>query len=128
MEIIEFKIEHIEQVKDLLVELQEYIVEIDKFRLNIISQEYREEYFNYMCVDVVANDGKVYLAIENNKVLGFIAGHISKYEDRDRLDYLCPKKGIVAELIVNKDCRKGGVGNKLLSMMEKYFKSMVHIL
>ena len=124
MEIKEFKEKYKEQIKDLLVELQEYIVEIDKYKLNIISQEYRDSYFEYMLEDCKNQQGKIFIAIQNDKVLGFIAGYIESYEERDKLDYTCPKKGFIAELIVNKNSRIGGIGKSLLSSMENYFKSM----
>ena len=53
-----------------------------------------------------------------------IAGYVERYSDRDKLDYACPKKGIIAELIVAKNSRKDGVGTKLLSKMEEYFKTI----
>lgn len=34
--VIELKSEYISQVKDLLVDLQNYIIEIDKYHLNIM--------------------------------------------------------------------------------------------
>lgn len=46
MIIKEFENTDIEQIKDLLVELQRYVIEIDKFNLNIISAEYRDKYFD----------------------------------------------------------------------------------
>ena len=43
--ILEYEEKYAEEVKDLLVELQEYIVSIDKDGYNIITEDYREEYF-----------------------------------------------------------------------------------
>lgn len=43
--IIDYEPKYDEQVKELLVELQKYIVDIDKEHFNIITEEYREEYF-----------------------------------------------------------------------------------
>ena len=45
MEIIEYKEKYAERVKDILVELQEYIVSIDNWHLNIITPKFREKYF-----------------------------------------------------------------------------------
>ena len=59
MIIREFENKDIEQIKDLLVELQQYVIEIDKYNLNIISAEYRDKYFDYMLEDCVHQDGKV---------------------------------------------------------------------
>ena len=43
MKILELEQKYYEQIKDLLVDLQKYIIEIDKYNLNIISQDYREK-------------------------------------------------------------------------------------
>lgn len=64
----------------------------------------------------------MYLAIENNKAIGLVAGIIYKYSDDDYLDYKCPKKGIVTELIISKNYQKGGLGKTLLHKIENYFR------
>ena len=124
MIIREFKNIDIEQIKDLVVELQQYVIEIDKYNLNIISVEYREKYFNYMLEDCISQQGKVFVAEENNQIIGFISGFVQTYDERDKLDYLCPKKGIVAELIVSKKLRSKGCGQLLINRIEEYFKSI----
>ena len=124
VKILEMTSEHIEAVKDLLVELQEFIVEIDKYNLNILTPEYRETYFKYMMEDVSKYEGKVYVAIESDQVVGMIAGYVHEYDERDKLDYLCPRRGEVAELIVSKHTRSAGIGSKLLLVLEDYFKSI----
>lgn len=124
MIIKEFESTDIEQIKDLLVELQQYVIEIDKYNLNIISVEYRDKYFEYMLEDCNSQQGKVFIAKEDNQIIGFISGFVQTYDERDKLDYTCPKKGIVAELIVSKISRSKGAGNLLLNKMEDYFKSI----
>lgn len=57
MKIEQLKQNYYKNVKDLLVELQEYIVEIDNFHLSILSSDYREKYFDYMLKDCGANQG-----------------------------------------------------------------------
>lgn len=124
MRIEELNERYYEEVKDLLVELQEYIVEIDDFKLNVISKEYREKYFEYMVEDCNKNQGKIYVAIDDEKVIGMIAGFVQCYDKRDKLDYACLKKGLVAELVVSKNVRSKGVGTNLLDTLEKYFISI----
>ena len=114
----------IEQIKDLLVELQQYVIEIDKYNLNIISDEYRDKYFEYMIDDLKTQQGKIFVAEEENQIIGMIAGYIQTYDERDSLDYSCPTKGIVVELIVSKKLRSKGTGQMLLKKMEDYFKSI----
>lgn len=124
IKILELKQKYYEQIKDLLVDLQKYIIEIDKYNLNIISQDYREKYFEFMLDDCKGNQGKTFVAIDRNKVVGFVSGFVQEYDERDKLDYSCPKKGIVAELIVDKNCRANGIGTELLKYIENYFKSI----
>ena len=124
MEIIEFKKEYTEQVKDLLVELQNYIVQIDDWHLNIITPKYREMYFKKTIMETNKNQGKIFLAVENNKALGLICGAVVERDKYDKYDYICPKTGEVFELIVSANERHGGVGCKLLEHIENYFKSI----
>jgi ribosomal protein S18 acetylase RimI-like enzyme len=120
--IIEYKDEYIEQVRDLLIELEEYIVQIDKDNLDVVGKDYREKYVLNMLKDVRENNGKVFLYMEENKVLGLVAGVIRKYDDSDYLDYKCPKAGRVIELITTKKQRSKGIGKMLLNHIENYFK------
>ena len=72
--------------------------------------------------DVRKNNGKVLLALEDEKVVGIIVGTIKEYSDWDHLDYKCPKTGNISELVVTKNSRAKGTGKKLIAEMEKYFK------
>ena len=45
MEIVEYEDRFEEAVKDLLVSLQEYLVEIDPEKIQTLPSSYREEYF-----------------------------------------------------------------------------------
>lgn len=124
MKIIEYEIKYEEELKDLLVELQKYIVSIDKYGLNILTDDYKELYLEKTLKTVKNNQGKIFLAKDEDKVIGAIIGHVEKYDKYDRCEYLCPKKGIVDELIVSKNSRSQGIGQKLLKTMEEYFKSI----
>ena len=124
MKIIKYSKEFEEDVKDLLVELQEYIVSIDNWHLNIITPEYREMYFKKTMEDCSKNDGIMFLAVEDDKVLGMICGHLVERDEYDKYDYTCPKSGVIEELIVSKKTRRGGVGYKLIDKIENYFKSL----
>ena len=131
MEIIEYKDKYLEDVKDLLVELEEYILTIDKDDLDQLHPEYREKMAALNLKNIKDNNGKCYLAIENDKAIGLIMGVEGSYEPYDYLDYKCPKRGQITELIVSKKARSKGIGSKLMQKMEEYFKSIgveyVHI-
>lgn len=124
MQIIEYENKYLKDVKDLLVELEEYIVSIDKDNLDQVHPEYREKMAILDLEEVKNNNGKCYIAVENDKVVGLIMGTIIKFDEYDHLDYKCPKEGEITELIVSKNVRNKGIGNMLISKMEEYFKSL----
>ena len=78
MQIVEYENKYLEDVKDLLVELEEYIVSIDKDHLDQVHPEYREKMAVLDLEEVNKNSGKCYLAVENNKAIGLIVAEISK--------------------------------------------------
>lgn len=124
MNIREYNQNDIGQIKNLLVQLQDYIIKMDKYNLNILSPKYREEYFEYMLNDCISNEGKIFVAEYENKIAGFVAGFVQNYDERDKLDYACPKKGIVSELVVDQNFRNDGIGGLLLDKIENYFKNI----
>lgn len=124
MKIIEYEDKYLEDVRDLLVELGNYIVSIDKDKIEQIDIEYREKMAILDLEKVNRNNGKCYLAIDNNKVVGLIMGIIRQYDDYDYLDYKCPKEGEIIELIVSQKVRSNGIGQELMNKMEDYFKSV----
>lgn len=122
MEIVEYGNRYENSVKRLLKELQEYIVSIDSYHFNIINSDYEDKIFKRDMDEVNNNDGKVYLAIEDNMVVGLIMGVIRKPEkdfDYERPDNM----GEVIELIVTKNIISKGIGRKLLNKLEEYFEN-----
>jgi len=123
MNIIDYNARYDEDIKDLLVELQEYIVLIDRDGYNIITDEYREIKFKKTIKEIANFNGKMLLAVENDKVTGLIVGLINNEEQSD-YEFKAPKRGRVAELIVSSNCRAKGIGKQLMDKMEAYFKSV----
>jgi len=124
MKIIEYDENYLEDIKDLLVELEEYIISIDKDNLDMIHSDYRDKMAILDLEEVNNYNGKCYLAIENDKAIGIIMGCIQPYDEFDYLDYKCPKRGEITELIVTNKTRSKGIGQLLINKMEEYFKSV----
>ena len=89
--IIEYAEKYKEEVKDLLVELQEYIISIDKEKYNTITKEYRDNYFNKTMDEIYKYEGKMYLYKDNDKITGLIVGLINNLEECT-YDFKCPKR------------------------------------
>ena len=84
---------------------------------------YKEDNFKMDLKKVNAQNGKIYLAVENNIIIGLIMGIINIPDEIDKLTNDCAKTGNIIELIVKNNIRGNGIGTALLSKMEKYFKS-----
>ena len=121
MEIVEYDNRYDEQIKDLLVELQEYLVDIDNWNTQILLDNYREEYFKIDMELVTKQNGKIYLAREKDTIIGLVIGIVNKIDEIDKLTNNCEKTGNIIELIVRKNTRGKGIGNKLLEKIEEYF-------
>ena len=122
--IVEYNSKYDEQIKDLLVELQNYLIDIDDWHTQIMLPEYREKYFKMDMEKVKNQDGKIYLEIENNTVNGLIIGVVEEKDDIDKLTNDCAKTGSVIELIVKNNIRGNGIGKNLLEKLEEYFKTI----
>ena len=68
MTIIEYNEKYLEDVRDLLVELEEYIIAIDKDNLDQLHPDYREKMAILDLEELNNYNGKCYLAIENNRI------------------------------------------------------------
>ena len=123
MKIIEYEEKYLEDVKGLLVELEEYIISVDKDDLDQLHPEYRDKMAVLDLEEVKDNNGKCYIAVDNSKAVGLIMGCIFPYDEYDYLDYKCPKRGEITELIVSKNIRSKGIGNMLMNTIEEYFLS-----
>ena len=124
MKIIEYEEKYLEDVKDLLVELEEYILTLDIDKLDQLHPEYKDKMAVLDLEEVKKHNGKCYIAVENDQAIGVIMGIVTEYDEYDYLDYTCPKSGDITELIVSKKARSKGVGQQLMNKMEEYFKSI----
>ena len=84
--ITEYEDKYLEDIRDLLVELEEYILTIDKDELDQLHPEYREKMALVDLEDVKNYNGKCYIAVENDKAIGLIMGTVPPYEEYDYLD------------------------------------------
>ena len=124
MKIIEYENKYLNDVRDLLVELEEYILTIDLDHLDRLHDDYWEKMAVIDLEEVNSNNGKCFIAVEDNKAIGLIMGTIPEYDEYDYLDYKCPKRGEITELIVTKNTRSKGIGQTLIKKIEDYFKSV----
>lgn len=119
--IIEYDSKYDEEIKDLLVQLQQYLADIDKEGYNIVGNEYREKYFEKTLEEVKKYNGKILLYEDNKKIVGLIVGIVNNGEIT-RYDFKSPKRGRITEFIIDKKYRGKGIGKILLNEMKDYLK------
>ena len=122
--IIEYNSKYDEQIKDLLVELQNYLIDIDDWHTQVLLPEYREKIFEIDMNKVRKQNGKIYLFLENDTVIGLIIGIVEEKDEIDVLTNDCAKTGYVLELVVKNNVHGNGIGKTLLEKIDEYFKSI----
>ena len=120
--IIEYDSKYDEEIKDLLVQLQQYLAGMDIEGYNIVGDGYRDKYFEKTLEEVNKCNGKILLYRDNDKIVGLIIGIVNNNETV-RYDFKAPKRGRITELVVDKDYRGNGIGKELLIKMKEYLKS-----
>lgn len=68
----------------------------------------------------------MFLAIDNNEVIGLIMGTIPAYDKFDYLDYKCPRRGIIKKFIVSLKSQKRH-WYEIMQAMENYFLDYLKI-
>ena len=119
--IVEYSLEYNNDIKELFYELQEYIMNIDKEKYNMISLEYSDDYFNKVMNEINDYNGKILLYKEENKIVGIIVGCINNEIIND-YDFISPKRGRITEFVVKSEFCKKKIGQKLFDSMESYLK------
>ena len=117
--IVEYNNKYDDDIKELLFELQSYIMSLDKEGYNIIFEENKDEFFHKIMNEIKEYNGKMLLYKEKNKIIGLTVGCINN-EETNNIDFKAPKRGRITELIVKKEYRGKKIGQSLFDAMEKH--------
>lgn len=107
----------------LMTELQEHLSTMDPLkRIRSIENFDAAQYIDHLLEKVRHDKGKIFVAEEQDILLGFIAGTIPNEDPDDALDHYPAKEGNIIELVVSQKHRGRGAGRALMEKMETYFR------
>ncbi|MBO4813072.1 GNAT family N-acetyltransferase [Candidatus Saccharibacteria bacterium] len=119
MEYREFRKDDYDDLKRLVAGLQEFFVQMD--------DEYREfsnvdegKYLDEIIGDAESKNGKIYVAVDNGNLVGFVQGVII---EKDDLQHVPQRDGWIGLLYVEDRYRNKNVGNELMTRMREFFRS-----
>jgi ribosomal protein S18 acetylase RimI-like enzyme len=102
--------------------LQDFLAGVDPLRRLRRLPEYGELYTEALLKKVGDHAGVIYLAEQGREVLGCIAGNVQEPSQEQRAGAITARSGRILELVVIKKYRGNGIGSKLMSKMEDYFR------
>ncbi|MBI3619231.1 GNAT family N-acetyltransferase [Candidatus Peregrinibacteria bacterium] len=106
-----------------LSELQQHIASLDPLRRIRFAEDYNgEAYVQRLLEKIQSKNGTMYLADDNEKIVGCIAGIIPGNAVDDDLEAYPSKDGKILELYVHPSYRRKQVGLGLMCAIEQYFQ------
>ena len=118
--------EYRETDKNFLLEatdmLHEYVVALDPIKRLRKMPGYAENTVNDLLTTVAKQEGKIYVAEDGSKAIGFVAGFTMKQSKENLLSVVPSKLGVISDLYIDNDYRGQHIGTKLMQKMEEHLK------
>ena len=112
---------------DTLIEFQNYLAETDKKKdcRPFHDDSEVEKYLDQTLKDAKEREGKVFIALIDNEIAGFIQFIIDRHKDDILYNttHGAGAHGWIGELYTKPEFRGQGIGKKLIEEAESYFKS-----
>ena len=119
-------IEYEDKDKDMLLELanklEEFAKSLDPIKRVKNSPGFIESSVAETLENVKKYQGKIWLAIDDEKTVGYIVGVIWEQSEMNKLEIGERKLGQVTDIYLEENYRGQGLGKKMLQMMENYFR------
>jgi ribosomal protein S18 acetylase RimI-like enzyme len=113
-----------DKVIKLMEALRDYAVGLDRIKRMRRMPDYGQVTFQNMMKSIRDYQGKIFVAIDNEQIIGYVSGMVSPQSEQHLLSVIPTKVGFIKDLFVTEQFRGFKVGKMLISKMEKYFKSL----
>lgn len=111
--------------KDLdqcMVQLQDFLVKLDSLKRLRRSPKYSPHYSLNIIKKIEKYNGIIFLAYDDKKIVGCIVGTVEVQSKKNLLECVPTRAGRIVELFVSSKYRSLGIGKKLMSKIENYFR------
>jgi ribosomal protein S18 acetylase RimI-like enzyme len=122
LKIREYKPSDRPRIVRCIEELQDYLVNVDELKFTRRMPEYGEHFTEKLLQEVRDKNGRIYVAENKNKIVGFIAGIVYEWSTEVLLECIPLKSGRILELFVDSKHRRRGIGKMLMRKIEEYFR------
>jgi len=121
IQIREYSDADVSYIKLSFEKLHDYVISIDPIKRIRKMPRYIDVFFNKFLINIKNNQGKIFIAEDNEKPIGFIAGFIADKQSEENLLEVIPSQlGIVSDVYIEKEFRGKNIGKMLMEAIEKY--------
>jgi ribosomal protein S18 acetylase RimI-like enzyme len=110
--------EHVPEIVELWKELSDHHSNIDSFFTR--RRNAHLNFTSFLAELILSNEAKVFIAVKNAEVLGYIITKVEKYPPI----YMLKTYGTIYDILVTSKYRRKGIGTKLLEEALEWFKSL----
>ena len=107
----------------LMEVFNKYVQSIDKKYRTVYPDSSSEYFTDKMIALAQVKGGIIYLASNQNKIIGFIGGYIGEQDEDEKMETIPAKPGVIEELFVSEEYRGQKIGKMLLEKMEVYLRN-----
>lgn len=124
MDIREYQDRDKDQIMQLMALFGEYLEEIDDMQRLKYAQNGDVWFTNEMLKQIRKYEGKIYVAEDQGKIIGFIAGYKQPIDKEGKMSGVTIPSGRISELFVLDEYRGQGIGKQLIERIENHLKSI----
>ena len=119
----EYQTEDYSQICLLMEDFQAYLAALDSRQMIIVDENFGQRYVDETLKALIKDNGKFWVILAEEKIIAFAIGIIPNSENPfHTIGYKPKKEGIITELFVAKEYRGQGLGKKLITIIEQYFR------
>jgi len=104
--------------------LHEYVVALDPIKRLRKMPGYVEHTTSELFETIEKQEGKIFVAEDDGKFIGFVAGFTMKQSEENLLSVIPSKLGVISDVYVDDAYRGQQLGTNLMEKMEAHLKDM----